>query len=112
MESSYVLFRDRPDWKDVTPVKQDDGPNPVAPIAYSEKCFHRIFSFILTAEIFHLDKDAMDYFRALLRTGEKSERALQLSEAIIIINSSNFNVWFAQSSILFITFITGDGVER
>jgi protein farnesyltransferase/geranylgeranyltransferase type-1 subunit alpha len=37
-ESNWVLYKYRVDWKDVTPVPQDDGPYPIAAIVYSEKC--------------------------------------------------------------------------
>ncbi|ORE13253.1 protein prenylyltransferase [Rhizopus microsporus] len=30
-----MLYSENPDWKDVTPIPQDDGPNPLVPIAYS-----------------------------------------------------------------------------
>jgi protein farnesyltransferase/geranylgeranyltransferase type-1 subunit alpha len=35
---SEVLYSCNPEWNDVTPIPQDDGPNPLVPIAYSKEC--------------------------------------------------------------------------
>ena len=47
--SEWIPYSNRPDWKDVTPLEQDDGENPVAVIAYSERCkYILIIEFLKT----------------------------------------------------------------
>lgn len=37
-EEVWVFYRDREEWSDVTPIPQDDGPNSVVKIAYTDAC--------------------------------------------------------------------------
>lgn len=39
-DCDWVFYRDRSDWKDITPISQEEGPQPVASIAYSQKCMY------------------------------------------------------------------------
>ena len=43
----WIFYRDRKEWKDVTPVAQDDGPHPIVAIAYSDKCQYILIYFII-----------------------------------------------------------------
>lgn len=40
------------------------------------------------------DKDATDYFRAIVKTGEKSARVLELTETIIRQNPAHYSAWY------------------
>ncbi|ORX91365.1 farnesyl transferase in complex with biphenyl inhibitor [Basidiobolus meristosporus CBS 931.73] len=71
-------------WDDVTPIKQDDGPNPLAPIAYAADYVQ-----------------AMDYYRALAKVEEISQRALDLTSYIIEMNPAHYTIWIYREKLLF-----------
>lgn len=74
------------DWHDITAIPQDDGDNPVAPIAYSSEY-----------------KDYMDIFRGVLKIGEYSSRVIELTSNILDINAANYTVWQYRRQCLYKT---------
>lgn len=73
----------RPEWSDVRPIPQDDGPHPVVAIAYS-----------------HEFRETMDYFRAVYLANELSPRSLQLTKEAIALNPGNYTVWHFRRLVL------------
>ncbi|KAI8587857.1 protein farnesyltransferase [Geranomyces variabilis] len=83
-DNGQPLYSARPEWADVKPVPQDDGPNPLVPIAYPPDY-----------------ADAMSYFRAILATSERSERVLELTATIIGLNPGHYTAWkYRQDTVL------------
>lgn len=42
-----------------------------------------------------IDRDAMNHFRAIAASGEKTERVLELTETIIRMNPAHYTIWYA-----------------
>lgn len=82
-EQPFVRFQDRREWNDVLPEPQDEGPDPVAVIAYTDRF-----------------RNTFDYFRAVLRKDERSERALNLTTECCQLNPANYTVWYFRRILL------------
>lgn len=80
---SHVFFRDRPEWADIKPLKQDESPRGVVRIAYSDE-------FI----------DVHDYVRAVMAIDERSERVLTLTAEALQLNAANYTVWAYRRNVL------------
>ncbi|KAF9273703.1 CAAX geranylgeranyltransferase alpha subunit [Mortierella alpina] len=78
-----IPFHEQAKWADVVPIPQDDGPNPLVPIAYTKEY-----------------STAMDYFRAICRSQEQSERAFELTTIVINLSPSHYTVWHYRQTLL------------
>lgn len=50
----WPKYRDRPEWKDVQPITQDDGEYPVVAIAYTDQCMKYLLLIITLLILRHL----------------------------------------------------------
>ena len=92
--AEYRPYGERPEWGDLTPVPQNESSfTPMAPIMYGDECKQSTCSHDFPHAKMLLDKDATNYFRAILQQGEQSERVLELTEHIIRMNPSHYTVW-------------------
>jgi protein farnesyltransferase/geranylgeranyltransferase type-1 subunit alpha len=76
-DESDLPYSEQARWKDIVPIKQDDGPRPLVSIRYPPGF-----------------EEAHDYFRAIQVANEYSERALQLTADVIEHNSANYTAWY------------------
>lgn len=81
--SNQLPYSHRPEWSDVVPIEQDDGPNPVVKIAYSDRF-----------------RETYDYVRACMQSNEMSERTLELTKTACQLNPANYTVWCYRRQIL------------
>ncbi|KAK4056797.1 CAAX geranylgeranyltransferase alpha subunit [Microbotryomycetes sp. JL221] len=81
--ADYVPFHERQGWQDLVPIAQLDAPNCLVPIAYSQQY-----------------RDAMDTFRAIINVNEKSNRTLEVTEALIKLNPGHYSIWAYRAQTL------------
>ncbi|KAG2343035.1 protein prenylyltransferase [Suillus weaverae] len=75
-EEEKPLYSQRPEWADVVPLEQYENVTPLAPIFYTDEY-----------------KDATNYFRGIVKSGEMSPRVLELTENVIRQNPGHYSAW-------------------
>ena len=75
-DDAYVPYAERPEWADVVPIVQPESANPVVLIDYAREYV-----------------DAMNTWRAVYASNERSERVLDLTREIIRMNGGAYTVW-------------------
>ncbi|KAJ2808572.1 CAAX geranylgeranyltransferase alpha subunit [Coemansia guatemalensis] len=81
--SESVPLSQQEEWKDVTPIPQDDGKHPICPIAYTDEY-----------------REIMDYLRAVMAKEEISERALTLTGRVIQTNPGHYTAWMYRKRLV------------
>lgn len=76
LASGVLPYSQRPEWRDITPIPQHESLSPLAPIFYTDEY-----------------RDCTDYFRGIVKTGETSNRVLELTEDIIRLNPAHYSAW-------------------
>ncbi|KAG6858942.1 hypothetical protein C0995_012717 [Termitomyces sp. Mi166 len=84
-DNGAPLYAECPEWNDVSPLAQYDHTNPIAPIFYLVEY-----------------KDMTDYFCGIMKTGEKSQHVLELTETIIRLNPAHYSAWQYHYEILLV----------
>lgn len=83
MPPSSVEYSDSSIWSDVIPIPFNDGPAPLAAIAYTEAY-----------------SEATSYLRAVMAVDEHSPRVLDLTADIISMNPAHYTVWVYRMATL------------
>ncbi|KAH9505919.1 hypothetical protein DERF_010685 [Dermatophagoides farinae] len=81
--SDFIMYKDRQEWSDVIPLKQNDGHHPIVSISYLPQY-----------------EDTFNYFRAIMAMEEISDRALQLTDDCVRFNATNYTVWHYRRVLL------------
>lgn len=82
-----IAYNKDPIWNDIIPEPQEESEDAVVQIMYSEEC-KKLFGCLSVVTM------VMDYFRAILRKDERSQRALDLTSDVVRLNSANYTAWY------------------
>jgi protein farnesyltransferase/geranylgeranyltransferase type-1 subunit alpha len=93
MDSKAKYAFDVEAFQDVVPIKQYDGNPPILSLKYPPEC--------TKCNPYCEDEQMMDVFRAIVLSGEVSERVYNLTYPVISSLPSNYNVWFVRRKCIF-----------
>ncbi|KAJ2598334.1 CAAX geranylgeranyltransferase alpha subunit [Coemansia sp. RSA 1722] len=83
VEPVALPLSEQEEWKDVTPLEQEDSQFSICPIAYTDGY-----------------KEMMGYMRAVMAVGELSERAYELTGAVLKENPGHYTVWVYRKKLI------------